>query len=82
MELLNGAFTATFTKGKDGRSKWEFIANLPRIGKKVQNAGSMKEKPQFAVINEIEGAAVSEFQQNLKTTTIDITKYLLTLVKQ
>lgn len=82
IKLLNGAFVATLVKGKNGRSDWQYSPNLAQIRKNSQKPGSMKEKPQFKVITEIEKASISEFQENLKNTTLDITKYLLTLIKK
>lgn len=82
IKLLNGAFSAALVKGKNGKESWQYTPNLAQIRKNSQTKGSMKERPQFAVINEIEGAAADVFKQGLKKTTIDITKYLLTLIKK
>lgn len=81
MKLLNGAFIANLVKGKDGKTKWEYEANVSAIGRKKPNPGSLKEKPQFDIINDIEAAATDKFQGNLKSMTVDITKHLLTFIK-
>jgi hypothetical protein len=82
VKLLGGAFVATLVKGENGKSTWQYSPNLAQIRKNSQKKGSEKERPQFEVINEIEGAAISEYRGNLKQLTLDITKHLLTLIKK
>lgn len=81
IKLLNGAFTATFEKGnKDKIGKWKFTPNLSKLGKKKINKGSLIEKPQFEVINEIEQSAVKDFKQSTKQTVLETALYLKKLI--
>lgn len=82
MKLLNGAFIANLIKGKSGSQEWQYTPNLAQIRKNSQKPGSMKEKPQFEVINEIEAAAADRFKSNLKDMTLSVTKHLLTFTKK
>lgn len=81
IDLCRGAFQATFEKGKKGKpGKWTMTTILSKIGKKPEaKKESLKEKPQYAVIEEFEAAAKTRYQKNLSKGVLEITKYLKSL---
>lgn len=74
VELLGGAFQATFEKGKKGKpGVWKFS---PTFRKPAEKEGSMREQPQYAIQTEIEQAAVVRNQGYLKNTALGIVSFL------
>lgn len=70
IELCNGAFTADLVKGK-----WKYTY-VPKKLEKKKSLGSLKEKPQYAVIEKYEAASVERFQRNVRTTVLEIARFL------
>lgn len=69
-ELLNGAYEATFEKGK-----WSYVPTFKPFEKKVDK-GSEKEKPQYSFIAKAEKETANRFNITLTKTVIDVVKYL------
>ncbi len=74
IEICNGAFTAELVKGEDGKKRWKYTPTFKKQEKK--QAGSHKEKPQFKLIPIAERAEVDRYNQSLKQTVLEITKFL------
>lgn len=76
ISLLNGAFTSELVKGKDGKTNWVHTANLSKIGMMKSYEGEEKEKPEFEVSREFENAAVERYQDDLKSLTLQLVKFI------
>jgi len=82
IELFNGAFVADFQKGEKGKpGTWKMTPVLDKIGKKEEHKHDGKEVPQYPIINDIETAAKTRFQNTLKEGILEVTKYLKQLSK-
>lgn len=77
IQLLGGAFTAELVKGKDGKKKWTYT----HVPKKIERVSKEKERPQFPVVEKYELASSKRYQEDLRSSVIDITKYLKGLIK-
>ena len=74
LDILNGAFEATFEKGK-----WSYKPTFkkPQEVKKIDK-GSQKETPQYDFIDKLEKEATVRFKKVLNKMTIDIVTFLKT----
>lgn len=76
IELLHGAFVAELVKGKNGKESWKYTPRLDRIGKKPPKKESLKEKPQYPIIEEWEGSSKKRYKRTLKAGTLEIISFL------
>ena len=74
-DMLNGAFKATFEKGK-----WSYEPTFKKaeVAKKVDK-GLQKETPQYKFIDKLEKEATVRYQKALKQTVLDIVEFLKTI---
>lgn len=77
LEICNGAFKAELVKGENGKKKWQYTPTYKKSRKKVK-AIVKKEWPQFKLIEVAEKEEVDRYNETLKTTVLEITKYLTT----
>lgn len=74
IELLGGAFVATFEKGQKGKpGRW---VTTPTFKKPAEKKESLREKPQYAIQEEIERASVKRYQGILRTEVLEITSFI------
>ena len=76
LSILNGAFSATLEKGKDGKQEWKYTPHINKIGVMPKKKHDGKERPQFGFIVKAEAEALKSYQLSLKAMTLDIVKYL------
>lgn len=69
--LLNGAFIAYQEK-----NKWLYKANIDKIGLKKSKPISLKEKPEYPQIEDIEKEAKGRYGEQNNKMTIDVIKFL------
>ena len=75
IKLLNGAFTATLVKSKSGSLSWEYTPNFQKLGR-IPYQGSEKEKPEFKIVDHIEGEASKGFQRQTRVMVIELVQQL------